>query len=621
MIAPHGWMNDPCAPGYDSVANIYHLSFQWSPERDDAGHVVWNDIAWGHATSPDLISWKIKNRPVLKPGKYWYDKQGCFTGCMYPTAVHGGKGLTVFYTGASRLPINYRLPYTRQTETLNMVQLSDDASFWVKEETNPILLGPPAQISVTGWRDPMVAIWKSLDVVLGRDPDQGNLYGLISGGVKDCGPTVFLYEIDKGDLAKWTYLCELIDIEINRKTSRWSGDTGVNWECGNFATLTDGGVSRELIIVGVEGLKKAPSDQPCPDNPNEVLNSPRDERSQQWMCGRLTPQKAVDGNPAVPKLEHTMSGHYDHGLAYGCNSFTDPKSSRQIVFAWITEDDLPQELVDKQGWSGLISLPRVVGLQTLQGVTGAFSSPLSSITSIEVEPDPSKPGSHTVRTLSISPVPQVSSLRSEARELSISQPQDLHAFTADPKITLPVMTYQFEIDAVFEVNDTCQRIGLSILHTEENSTIDRLEVSTNIIFHPNTETLSIERPSSSIQCLNKPDTRPEQAPFTLFEFADQIALPIPAPSGIETETSISPRRREQLHIRAWWDESVLEVFANDRCVISTRIYPATSRCRGVRFWAEDGEEGPDGDGGGRTRSRLVRATVWDGLSAAISVVD
>jgi hypothetical protein len=56
---------------------------------------------------------------------------------------------------------------------------------------------------------------------------------------------------------------------------------------------------------------------------------------------------------------------------------------------------------------------------------------------------------------------------------------------------------------------------------------------------------------------------------------------------------------ETLKLHVFFDESVLEVFANDRTVISTRIYPPTKRVFGVRFFAEQLTESPT-EGTGET---------------------
>jgi beta-fructofuranosidase len=69
---------------------------------------------------------------------------------------------------------------------------------------------------------------------------------------------------------------------------------------------------------------------------------------------------------------------------------------------------------------------------------------------------------------------------------------------------------------------------------------------------------------------------------------------------------------ESLHIHAFFDKSVLEVFVNGRTVISTRIYHPSEQCFGIRFFAEEagcahietGNEAP---------ASLIRAEVWDGL--------
>lgn len=54
-------MNDPCAPGYDPKMGLYHLFYQWTPHSHQ-----WNKIAWGHATSKDLLYW-THDSPEVSP--------------------------------------------------------------------------------------------------------------------------------------------------------------------------------------------------------------------------------------------------------------------------------------------------------------------------------------------------------------------------------------------------------------------------------------------------------------------------------------------------------------------------------------------------------------------------
>lgn len=152
---------------------------------------------------------------------------------------------------------------------------------------------------------------------------------------------------------------------------------------------------------------------------------------------------------------------------------------------------------------------------------------------------------------------------------------------------MDVQTYRFELTAQMEVSSQCSRIGLSIFHDEAH----RIASSTMVYLVPGTETLKVERPDSG-EIDSGILTFPETAPFTLFSFGKQ-----------------SNGTRELLELRLFFDESVLEVFANSRCTIATRVYPASKRCWGVRFWAEDESR----------QSRVVHARAWDGLRADIQV--
>lgn len=584
LQAPNGWMNDPCAPGYDPATGLFHLSFQWNPRRNVYGRVAWGNIAWGHATSKDLIHWTVSSAASIKPGA-WYDREGCFTGCMQPMGVDGCSGkLTIFYTGVSRLPLHYTLPYTNQTETLNIALSSDGGKTWQKHKSNPIHPEPPTRMSVSGWRDPYVMPWPSLDRILGRPEGENTLYGVISGGVKDHTPTAFLYAVNRHNLAEWLFLSTLVDLGLNHNISRWSGDMGINWECANFMTLTSrvDGSSREFIVVGGEGSNTMHPNSTFAEYPQEQTKFPRAERSLQWMCGTLRAVPVTNGG-SIPKMDYTSGGRFDHGCMYGVNSFSDPTTSKQIAFGWITEEDLPQKLVDRQNWSGLLSIPRELSLICLRGVTGALISKLEDITSMEVEPESDK--TFVLRTLGISPASHVERLRESTREVNA---QGSPILTPNGDCWLDVQTCRFELSATLTISDTCSRIGFTIYHSQDQDVAH----ATSIHLTPSTESLTIERPDST-QIDQSILTFPETAPFTLFSFANARS-----------------HRRENLELRVWFDESVLEVFANDRCTFATRVYPATKRCWGIKFWAEDEAR----------QSTVLQARAWDGLRADIRVM-
>lgn len=583
LQAPNGWMNDPCGPGYDASTGLYHLFFQWNPRRNISGSVVWGSICWGHATSKDMMNWTVSGISAIKPGP-WYDKEGCFTGCLLPRGLRGEPGqLTMFYTAVSRLPLHYTIPYVRQAETLAVATSADGGQSWIKITGNPILLEPPEGLSVTAWRDPFVARWPSMDAILGRDEESETLYGLISGGVRDGSPTAFLYAVDPTNLEQWTYINAIVDVGLNYNVSRWSGDLGINWECACFMTLCDDRkeASREFIIVGAEGSDTSHPESTFAAYPQESTKFPRWERSLQWMCGTLGMITDAVGR-SVPKMEYSFGGRFDYGMMYAVNIFHDPLTSKQIAWGWITEEDLPQKLVDRQNWSGMLGIPRELSLTTLRGVTGALKSNLKEITSVEatLEID----DTFTVRTLGIAPASCLQALREDTRQVAV---QGSPILTPKGECFMDVQTCRFELTALMEVSSKCSRIGVSIFHDE----LHDIASSTMVYLVPETETLKVERPDSS-RIDPKILTFPETAPFTLFSFQKQ-----------------DDQERELFELRLFFDESVLEVFANSRCTIATRVYPASKRCWGLRFWAEDESQ----------QSRLVHAQAWDGLRADIHV--
>lgn len=84
----------------------------------------------------------------------------------------------------------------------------------------------------------------------------------------------------------------------------------------------------------------------------------------------------------------------------------------------------------------------------------------------------------------------------------------------------------------------------------------------------------------------------------MFTFADE--------SGMEKE--------ETLRIHAFLDRNVLEVFVNERTVISTRIYtPCVESVSRLRFFAELDPSAPNLK---HAPAVLLKADLWDGLEAS-----
>lgn len=398
-----GWLNDPCAPAYNTATKTYHMGFQWNPYGSS-----WGNISWGAAISKDLVNWEVSPVPSIEPSKI-DDPAGVFTGCMVPDHItkpcRDSDAMTIFYTSAQRGPVHYTLPYDSGSEALHAATSSDGGLTWTRMATNPVLPGPPAHLKVTGWRDPYIFRWPAYDQALGRKPNRG-LYGIVSGGIRGETPTIFLYSIDVEDTLKWTFLTTLLDTGLNVTFHPASVDFGVNFEVANVMTLRDDDDSpHEVVIVGVEGCSL---ERKHKLNSNCVTRAKRAGRAQKWLCGSLHQPNTSN---TQPQLQIEFEGSLDWGTFYAANSFFDPVYQSQIVHGWILEDDLDPSLQERQGWSGCISFARSLSMKTYRNVVDVPADFPGFGRRVEAD------GSLTLTTLACVPVKRLEKLRGEEMDL------------------------------------------------------------------------------------------------------------------------------------------------------------------------------------------------------------
>lgn len=578
LIASRGWMNDPCAPGFIPSTGTYHVGFQWNPKG-----VEWGDIVWGKAFSEDLVTWDVSEAPSLEADAP-YDRLAVFTGCWRPTGVNGkhekgGSGeVMVAYTSVTNLPIHYTRKYHYGSESLSVATSSDGGKTWTKLDKNPVLPGPPEGVDATGWRDPYIAQWPAMGKLLARRQNgasagarEGNdLFGIVSGGVKNKTPTTWLYRIDPSDLTKWEYIAPLVMPGLSFSPSRWTGDLGQNWEVTNFVHAEDETRqhAQDFLIFGAEGCK-APH-----GGAGVVPGTKRPDRAQLWIA-----IDAKDSPQDDALTEYAYGGIFDHGLFYAANGFWDPASKQQIVIGWVCEDDLPVDMQIRQGWSGCLSLPRVVALATLQHVSRSSRSALSDLTNIKTIPEAGHADLYTVQTLSIKPDPRLQKLRLGASKHAVS---NLPAGVGRQAHKLLLKTAHWEACGAFSGVGASRRVGVKIHHASSTQ-------ATVLYFSPENETFVIERPDLELtgedgKKVLPTKTQDEKAPFTLFTTTDG---------------------EERLKVHLFYDQSVLEVFVNERAVITTRVYLQETKCSGIEFFAEPLNGGS---------VVLEEAVVWDGVS-------
>jgi beta-fructofuranosidase len=572
-------MNDPCAPGFDTTTQTYHLFYQWNPLSSD-----WGNISWGHYMSRDGLRWHHNgDEPVLQPSAP-YDKDGVFTGCLHPTGPRGEHGqLTVIYTSVTNLPIHWTLPYVRNCEGLAIATSADGGRTWHKSSLNPIMRGEPEDITVTGFRDPYLARWPAMDRV--RGCKKKNLYGMISGGVRDKGPTTFLYAVSPSDLTRWEYIGTLGGGDAMgigfRPSPRWAGDFGVNWECVNFMTLADKHHEFQFLTVGSEGgIPWGHDNGACSTSGTSSTEVAADDTQPQtlWLAGSLA------GTAEAPKLNYRFSGILDHGCLYAPGTYEHPVTHQRVAWGWLKEDDLTLERRTAKGWTGHLSLQRELFLYSKNNVVRGLASPLRDIHSIHCEENAGGGGgtATTIRTLGIRPLPCLKSLR---RHKLVSWPPCdgalAHGHRVHEQGHLANMTSHWEMEAIIKISSNHGTIGFIVSQNANAS------LGAKIFFDLDKEVITVDRSLSN----REPDIKKDavSGPFTLFV--------------CEKESAGAPKQHEveDLHLRIFRDGDVLEVFANDRFALSTMVYSDPS-CRGLSWFVE---------GEGSDRNTIAHVDVWE----------
>jgi beta-fructofuranosidase len=402
-----------------------------------------------------------------------------------------------------------------------------------KHPDNPILAEEPPNIHVTGFRDPFLAPWPALDRARGCTAP--SLYGLISGGVHSDGPKTFLYEIAPTDLTRWTYLYPLaIDVPSNhRPGGRWGGDFGVNWECTNFVTLEGpDGIKREIVIAGSEGgLEQAQVTNYHESHPNAPHRSPSYAN---WFFGDLVP---VEGDM---RLNIGASGVLDWGLFYAANHFR-AADGRKLLWGWIKEEDLDDRTLASRGWTGCLGIVRELYLQVTEGVTGGLRSNLDNIGSVDCKASGS--GSQ-VTTLGIRPFAEIEQLR---QPTALSWTSEIIDSTT--RLCLASTSLTCETKIKINVEEDTRSVSLMVRHDSVRSTF------TTITFDCVLEQLVVDRSHSTTR--EDINTAPDVGAFTLFRRVDSVT----------GSSEIEP-----LELDVFLDHDMLEVFANGRFALATRVY-------------------------------------------------
>ncbi len=294
---PANWINDPNGPF--RWRGRHHLFYQHNPDAP-----VHANVHWGHVSSADLVEWE--HHPVaLTPTPGGPDEAGCWSGCVVdddgvPTAVY--TGVDRHHTGLGAICLARAV--VPEDETL---------TDW-KPLPTPVVSGPPADLDVVMFRDPFV--FRS----------GGRRWALVGAGHGDGTPSVLLYDCD--DLSDWRFAGVFLDGNDPVAADAF-GDKAVGWECPQLYSAEGG--DWVLVLSLWDG-------DPC---------------STGYLTGRLEP--CVEGEL---RFAPRTGGRLDHGRDfYAPAVLQEPDRALMWGWSWEARD---QDEVDRAGWAGVLTAPRVV---------------------------------------------------------------------------------------------------------------------------------------------------------------------------------------------------------------------------------------------------------------------
>ncbi|HEY9355364.1 MAG TPA: glycoside hydrolase family 32 protein [Arthrobacter sp.] len=312
------WLNDP--NGLIFHEGLYHLYYQNNPLDN-----VWGNMSWGHATSPDLVTWT--EHPVaiacdddedIFSGSIVFDRDntsGFGTGSAPP--------LVAVYTSAFK-------PGSRHAglQAQSLAYSRDGGYTWTKHTANPVLSRGSAE-----FRDPKVIRY---------DGGAGSYWVMVAVEATDF--QVVLYKSD--DLRAWEPL----------STFGPANATGGVWECPDLFPLPLDGDPDNLKWVLTVNL-----------NPG----GPNNGSAGQYFVGDF------DGTTFTSATTVT-EGHQDPARLgeyqwldwgrdyYAAVSFSDAPDNRRLMIAWMNNWEYANQ-IPTSPWRSPMTLAREISLRTVDG--------------------------------------------------------------------------------------------------------------------------------------------------------------------------------------------------------------------------------------------------------------
>lgn len=276
---------------------------------------VWGPMHWGHAVSRDLLRWE--ELPVaLAPDRHGTIFSGSAVVDRRGTAGAPGDLVACFTYDAPGLQVQA------------VATSGDGGRTWAKHPANPVLL--PDDTDGRDFRDPKV---------LPLDGDDAGWVMVLAAGHR-----VRLYRSD--DLLTWKPTSAFADAQ--------AADLGVH-ECPDLLRLpVDGGPEHRWVLVL-----------------SHTTGGPAGGSGTRYFVGDF------DGETFVSEDEHAAPRWVDHGPDfYAAQSWNGAPSGRHVWTGWMSNWTYADR-VPSDGWRGVMSLPRELGLRTVDGRTVLVQRPVT----------------------------------------------------------------------------------------------------------------------------------------------------------------------------------------------------------------------------------------------------
>ncbi|KAJ0268258.1 hypothetical protein Brms1b_013095 [Colletotrichum noveboracense] len=581
FLGPHSWMNDPCGAVYDPATETYHLHYQFHPN-----HVNWGNVSWGHAVSKDLFhwtdvrDWSNDSSVSIAAGRYPSGPLSQFTGTTQVVNTEGQNDgtLLTFGTGIHALPTNWKQPYITGTEVQAMFTSDDHGETW--QEIGTVIYGPPEGWNVTGFRDPSFFPSTDLDallqvaephyyMVLGSGLKTGDVPATLPGAARPgfIGPRIPLYSAPASNLTEWTFLGALWEPAANSSLGApdVTGSYGYNFEVSSFFDLAIGNSSDKawFVSMGAEGGN---------------TTSHWKEQWALWNRGDVAPRD----NGSV-EFTPTSGGALDWGISYAQATWKDTRSSngRRVMWGWANEDiasDYAYNTSKQLGYQGAMNLPVELFVKETAGVLNCGEQ---------------QDGSHciescngyTAQTLGLRPLPDVIAL---LREGAAEQDIEVGELTDASKSVAADLGSSYELTATLSGADLLSGpAGIVVAQSPDDAE------RTTIVFDPAASEIRVLRDRSSL----------------LPNFNNATFVGHFQPYEIHAKGS-NTTATEDLTFHVILDNSLLEIWVNERFALTARIYPSRNDSTGLGFFAGDAAQ-PSG-----AKASWTDVKVWKGLAQA-----